>query len=232
MAATTSSSFPSITNMIRLDHGHVTALFHRYRVSSSPARKRALARNACLALEIHAQLEEEIFYPALARVMAGNEVLSKSKPEHDEMRQLIDRLRDMSPGTEQFDQTFLQLMRAVLHHVADEESTLLPMAERVLADELGELGLQMTKRRMQLLGPRAAEAAITTAQSFPIVSILLAAGVLTVGTVLVSRLGRGNVDRFRDVGRGNLDRLRDFGRSVARSPAVRNLGERASRLLS
>ncbi len=221
MAATTSSSFPSITNMIRLDHGHVAALFHRYRLSTSPARKGALARNACLALEIHAQLEEEIFYPALAKVMAGNQVLSKSKPEHDEMRQLISRLRDMSPGSDTFDQTFFQLVGVVLHHVADEESTLLPAAESVLTDQLGELGMQMTRRRMQLLGPHVGEVAITTAQSFPVISILIAAGVLTLGTVLFSRIAGGNVER-----------LRDFGQNMVRSSGVRRLGERASRLLS
>ncbi len=232
MAATTSSSFPSITNMIRLDHGHVIALFHRYRLSTSPTRKRALAGNACLALEIHAQLEEEIFYPALAKVMSDNEVLSKSKPEHEQMRQLSNRLRDMSPGTGAFDQSFFQLMGVVLHHIADEESTLLPAAESLLTAQLGELGMQMTKRRLQLLGPHAGEAAITTARSFPVASILLAAGVLMLGTVLFRQLGRGNMDRLRDFGRDNLGRLRDVGHDLMRSSVVRGLGERASHLLS
>ena len=42
---------------------------------------------------------------------------------------------------------------------ADEETLLLPAAERVLADQLGELGAQMTKRRFQLAAPRSGEIA-------------------------------------------------------------------------
>jgi hypothetical protein len=207
--------------MIRMDHGHVTALFHRYRVGTSTARKEALARNACLALESHAQLEEEIFYPALAKIETNSEVLAKSKPEHDEMRRLIGNLRALTPGSAQFDQTFFQLMGAVLHHVADEESTLLPQAERSLADQLGELGMQMTKRRMQLMAPHAAEVAVTGVQSFPIASIVLAAGAVAVGAALFSRRGRGSVQRLRELGHG-----------VANSRPMRKLGARASQLMS
>ncbi len=223
MTVTPSRAFPSITNMIRLDHGHVTALFHRYRVGTSRMRKQAIARNACLALEIHAQLEEEIFYPALARVAGNNEALAKSKPEHDEMRRLIGNLQGMTAGTAEFDQTFFDLMRAVLHHVADEESTLLPEAERALSGQLGELGMQMTKRRMQLIAPHAGEVALTGVQSFPIASLMLAAGALTLGAALFSRRPR--------LGEG-VERLRDIGANVARSPGVRKLRSRAGQLLS
>jgi hypothetical protein len=198
MATLARRAFPSITKMIRLDHGHVTALFHRYSLSTSPARKEALARNACVALEIHAQLEEEIFYPALAKVAGDSEVLAKSKPEHDEMRQLIGRLRSLTAGSPEFDQTFFSLLKAVLHHVADEESTLLPEAERMLTDQLGELGLEMTRRRMQLLAPHAGEVAITGARSFPLASLMIAAGALTLGAALLRALAGDNTRRTRD----------------------------------
>jgi hypothetical protein len=198
MATLARRAFPSITKMIRLDHGHVTALFHRYSLSTSTGRKEALARNACVALEIHAQLEEEIFYPALAKVAGDSEVLAKSKPEHDEMRQLISRLRSLTAGSPEFDQTFFSLMKAVLHHVADEESTLLPEAERMLTDQLGELGMEMTRRRMQLLAPYAGEVAITGARSFPLASLMIAAGALTLGAALFTALAGNNTRRTRD----------------------------------
>jgi len=185
MASLSSRTFPSITAMIRLDHTHVTALLHRYRANSSAARKHALARNACLALEVHAQLEEEIFYPAMARAVGESEVLAKSKPEHDEMRRYIAQLRGMSPESAEFDDTFFALMRGVLHHVADEETTLLPQAERALAGQLGDLGQQMTRRRLQLVRPHAREIASTAIQSFPLASMAVAAGALTLGLALL-----------------------------------------------
>ena len=73
--------------------------------------------------------------------------------EHDNMRKLIATLRALQPDGAGYDDAFRTLIREVLHHVADEETTLLPLAEEAMGDQLGTLGLQMTKRRMQLLKP-------------------------------------------------------------------------------
>lgn len=136
------------TDMIRADHTRVLATFHRYALDASPRAKRGLVGKICLALEIHAQVEEEVFYPALRD--AGSELVEKSFPEHEEMRRLIGALRRLDAADEQYDATFMDLMRAVMHHVADEETVLLPQAESLLADELHALGRQMAKRRLQL----------------------------------------------------------------------------------
>ena len=184
---------PSITTMIRMDHTHVMAAFHRYKADISPARKQALVRHACLALEVHAQLEEEIFYPALRTVMTGDEVLEKSEPEHNEMRELIQTLRTQTAGDESYDENFFALMRIVIHHVADEETRLLPAAERLLGDQLGQLGMDMTKRRLQLLKPRTGEIASTAVMAFPVGAAALAAGALAIGAMVFSQArGRGS----------------------------------------
>ena len=172
---------PSITTMIRVDHSHVLAVFRRFHPDGSDSRKRALIRNACLALEVHAQLEEEIFYPALRQAVGPSAVLDKSVPEHDRMRALIRDLRTRSADGVDCDETFCELMRSVLHHVADEETTLLPQAEEVLAHRLGDLGLQMTRRRLELLGPNWREVAASTARTFPVAVTVLAATALTLG---------------------------------------------------
>jgi hemerythrin superfamily protein len=189
MSFNLASRATGITTMIRMDHTHVLMLFRRYHPDTSASRKRALMTNACLALEIHAQLEEEIFYPALREVMPGSPLLDKSVPEHDEMRALITKLRNSSPdGDFEYDTNVRELMRTVLHHVADEESQLLPSAEELLSDELARLGAQMTRRRIQLLAPYAGEATRSTARSFPLLTGAVAVGVLTAGWMLTSHL--------------------------------------------
>jgi hemerythrin superfamily protein len=187
MNTLTNTLSPSITNMIRLDHTHVLSTFHQYQMDSSPQTKQALVNTACLSLEIHAQLEEEIFYPAMREFAADTPVVEKSVPEHNEMRRLIGELRAMQPTDPNYDQIFMQLMRDVMHHVADEETTLLPDAERLLADRLGELGAKMTKRRLQLAGPRAGEIAVNTLRGMPTTSMLVAAGAVLAGTYFVRR---------------------------------------------
>jgi hemerythrin superfamily protein len=172
---------PSATRMIRMDHTHVLATFHKYRIDTPPEHKRALVNSICLALEVHAQLEEEIFYPAMRSV--DPELVDKSVPEHNEMRRLIGILREKSPTDPSYDRTLMELMRDVMRHVADEETTLLPDAERVLADRLDDLGARMTRRRMELVAPRAGEIAVNTARAFPGV-VLAIAGVLIIGSVV------------------------------------------------
>jgi hemerythrin superfamily protein len=177
---------PSITNMIRLDHTHVMSTFHQYEIDTSPRIKKGLVDTVCVSLEIHAQLEEEIFYPAL-RAVAETEVVQKSMTDHSQMRQLISQLRNLEPYDASYDQTFFQLMNSVMHHLADEETLLLPAAERVLADRLGELGAEMTKRRMQLAVPRTGQIAGGMARSMSTGTLLVAAGTLLAGSYLMTR---------------------------------------------
>src|SRR5687768_18513540 len=126
---------PGATDMIRADHTRVLTAFHRYKADSSPARKKALATLICSALQVHARIEEEIFYPAMRA--AGSTLLDELEPDHQEMRTLIAQLSGMEPSDPQFDLTFMELMRDVLHHVADEETMLLTNAETVPGDRLG-----------------------------------------------------------------------------------------------
>jgi hemerythrin superfamily protein len=178
---------PDITTMIRMDHTHVLMIFRRYHSYAPEGKKRALVANACLALEVHAQLEEEIFYPALRTAGVSSEVLEKSVPEHDEMRQLISALRSMEPSDGAYDEAFRTLIRTVLHHVADEETTLLPQAEDILGDQLGTLGVEMTRRRMELLKPHLGELATTTARSFPLGVATAVGGALMLGWLAFRR---------------------------------------------
>jgi hypothetical protein len=177
---------PSITNMIRMDHTHVLSSFHQFEADSPPRVKKGLADTICVALEIHAQLEEEIFYPEMRRI-AETEFIDKSVPEHDEMRALITKLRALQPGDKDFDSTLFKLMNVVIHHVADEETLLLPTAERVLGDRLGELGAKMTKRRLQLAAPRTGEIAGSMAKSMSAGSLIVGATALLAGGYLLTR---------------------------------------------
>lgn len=178
---------PNATTMIRMDHTHVLSTFHRIHPDTPAKNKQAMVNLICTALEIHAQLEEEIFYPAMRGVAQDSAVVDKSIPEHNEMKRLIGELRGMQPGDSGYDQKLMELMRDVMHHVADEETTLLPDAERMLSDRLGELGAQMTKRRMELAAPRAGEMAADTMRAVPASTMIVAAGALLAGGYIMRK---------------------------------------------
>jgi hemerythrin superfamily protein len=176
---------PGAITMLRMDHTHALMTFHRYHADTSPSRKRAIVDVLSLALDVHAKLEEEIFYPAMRSV--DPDLVQESYEEHGEMKRLIDELTRMEPADREYDLTVMALMREVLRHVADEETKLFPDAERVLGDErLAELGAQMTRRRMQLVAPRAGEITVQSARTFPAATAALA-GVVGVGGYLLAR---------------------------------------------
>ena len=102
------------------------------------------------------------------------------------MRRLISQLRHMEPTSAEYDRTLMTLMRAVIHHVADEETTLLPEAEQLLGNSrLGELGSQMMKRKLELMMPHAGEMAANAARAMPASTMLMGAGALLAGSYLL-----------------------------------------------
>lgn len=158
---------PTITDMIRFDHSHVMVTFHQYTKDKKPSVKKALAETICSALSIHATLEEEIFYPVMRGLDGDDPALLKSTHEHNEMRRIIGELRRTEGADPLHEKLMLVLMRDVMHHVADEETVLLPMAESQLTKErLCELGAQMTRRRLELVTPEAGKIAKNTAIGF------------------------------------------------------------------
>ena len=187
MNAVTQMLAPSATDMIRADHTRVLAAFHKYDIEARPATKRALVETVCFALEVHAQIEEEIFYPALRGT--DSPLIDRFVPEHAEMRRLIASLRGTNPedaSDTQYDAIFMELMRSVMHHVADEETLLLPEAERVLGDEVCELGAHMMKRRLELKAPAIRD--MTRKAAVP-AALLLATGALVAGGLYAHRQG-------------------------------------------
>ncbi|GGB99760.1 hemerythrin domain-containing protein [Pseudoduganella buxea] len=182
---------PTITDMIRFDHSHTLVTFHQYTTTKKPKVKKALAETICTALEIHATLEEEVFYPVMRQLEGAAPTMLKSEPEHNEMRRIIAQLRAADPANKQHDELVHELMRDVMHHVADEETILLPDAERQLSQErLCELGAQMTKRRMQLVTPQAGKIAANTAVGFSGSTAAMVVGVAGAAFAASKLLGR------------------------------------------
>ncbi|MES2017033.1 MAG: hemerythrin domain-containing protein [Pseudomonadota bacterium] len=150
-----STPSPSVIDIIRSDHFELLGYFHQYTSTSRVSAKKALADTLCDALALHTTLEEEIFYPVLRRLSPNDAIIQKSEPEHDEILRMIALLRETKPDDERHDILLHELVRDAMHHVADEETVLLPDAERLLGKErLAELGAAMQRRRLELVTPK------------------------------------------------------------------------------
>ena len=76
-------------------------------------REAELEQRVARAEATHAELEEQIFYPAMASV--DNALVGRFIPEHDRMRSLIGELRSADPAELQYDSRVMELMREVMH---------------------------------------------------------------------------------------------------------------------
>jgi hemerythrin-like domain-containing protein len=104
-------------------------------------------------LEVHATIEEEIYYPAVEAKAKkdGKELIAEAVEEHHVVKILLGELSAMSAEDEAFDAKVTVLMENVRHHVEEEEEELLPQSEEILGDEeLTRLGEEMAARKMQL----------------------------------------------------------------------------------
>lgn len=188
---------PSATRLIRGDHAYVMAQFHKVQPGASRLVSDAAVRNLCNALEVHATLEEELFYPALHGAGVALPQLDQALPEHRQMRELIQRLRGAGDDEQTRRAPLHELLRIVMHHVAEEESVLLPAAEHHLSHEaLCEIGARWTARKMQLAKPHLGEMAADMARASPAKTALLVAGaVVGLGALLAGSQRHQVVER-------------------------------------
>src|SRR5690606_31001030 len=105
------------TALLRADHKRVSELFLEYRRTRGREDKRALIDRICQELGVHAQLEEEIFYPAVKDAIDEPGIVAEARIEHATLKALMARLQGGQPGEENFEATVKVLAEYVMHHV-------------------------------------------------------------------------------------------------------------------
>ena len=138
--------------MLKADHQKVRKLFEDYEAMRERETRRSVATLVFVELETHAQLEENVFYPAVnEETEDGPELVKESLKEHQTMKHLIQELRDMGPDTKAFDVKFQELRRHVEHHVEEEEAEMFPLAEEELEEDMKDLRDEMQELKKQIL---------------------------------------------------------------------------------
>ena len=141
--------------LIKADHRKVEQLFREFEEAGDRAfkTKQQLVEQISQELEVHAAIEEEIYYPAVEAKAKkdGKELVAEAVEEHHVVKILLGELSSMSSEDEAFDAKVTVLMENVRHHVYEEEGELLPQSEEILGkEELTRLGEEMAARKQQL----------------------------------------------------------------------------------
>jgi hemerythrin superfamily protein len=155
-AASRASAKPAdAIKLLKEDHREVKIWFKEFEDLDDDAQKEALAKKICLALTVHARIEEELFYPALRKAIDDEDLLDEAEVEHASAKQLVAEIQSMTPADRLFDAKIKVLGEYVMHHVGEEENELFPEARESGVD-LKTLGAQLAKRKMELMKKAAA----------------------------------------------------------------------------
>lgn len=144
------------------DHKKVQAMFKAFEKlkedEASEEEKGEIVRQTCQELTVHAEIEEEIFYPA-ARAALDDEdadLLDEAAVEHATAKDLIEQLKVMEPGDELYDAKFTVLGEYINHHVKEEQDELFPTVRKTDID-LPALGAELSERKKELMAELGAE---------------------------------------------------------------------------
>lgn len=121
-------------------------LFAEFKRTRSASNKQALVAEICDLLEVHLQVEEELFYPAVRPLLRDAALIAGAGVDHAGIKDLVWQLRDLTPAAERYDARVEALAGQVEQHGAEEERTMFPQVRAGTLD-LGALGARMKLRR-------------------------------------------------------------------------------------
>lgn len=137
--------------MLIADHEKVKSLFEEFAALGDRAKvsKKKIADQICHELTVHAQLEEEIFYPTVRPPIKDGDLMDEALVEHACAKDLIAEIMAMQPGDDLYDAKVTVLSEQIKHHVREEENDMFPKVRNTKVD-LVKLGEQMAELKLQI----------------------------------------------------------------------------------
>lgn len=147
------TTMPNAITMLKADHVKVKRLLKQLTETGEKATKERerLVSEIERELKTHAQIEEEVFYPAFKAATEktdAEDMFYEAAEEHHLVDIVLPSLKSASPKSHEFEAKAKVLLDLVEHHVKEEEGEMFAHAREVFSDEqLRELGDLMQSRR-------------------------------------------------------------------------------------
>jgi len=141
-----------VLEMLKQDHKRAKKAFTEFdKLSPEEQERRAtIVERTCAELEVHAVLEEEIFYPAVRHVISEPTLIDEAEVEHKTLKMLIVELDRLEPGDEKVAASFNVLAEYTRHHIREEEGEIFDQLARAKLDWEGLLQ-ELQARRQELM---------------------------------------------------------------------------------
>src|SRR3954447_15935212 len=150
---------PLAITLLKKDHREVEGWFDEYEQLEDDGDKLKLFNQIALALKVHTQIEEEIFYPE-ERGDVEEDMLDEAYVEHAGAKKLIAEIEGMRPSDEFYDAKVKVLGEYIKHHVKEEEQPGGIFAQAKKGDEdLDAMGERLKVRKEELMAELGSEKA-------------------------------------------------------------------------
>lgn len=140
-------------NLLKEDHKKVSDIFKKLDSTTERALKarEELFSKLDSELEVHAAIEEQIFYPALKQAAEMRDIVLEALEEHKIVKEMLKELGSTPKDTEKWTAKLTVLKENVEHHVEEEEDEMFKKARKVLSDEQAEqLGARMEAAKKKM----------------------------------------------------------------------------------
>jgi hemerythrin superfamily protein len=155
------TAYENAIDLLDADHKMVKQLFINYDAlcqDGAPAEDReALAAKICQEITIHAQIEEEIFYPEVRKATGDDPLMDEALHEHAQAKETIAKIQAMKAGDKKLDETVKKLAKLIDEHVLEEREQIFLKAQQSDLDLRG-LAVPLAKRKLALKKKAAAPA--------------------------------------------------------------------------
>jgi len=144
---------PNAITMLKSDHATVKRLLRELNETSERATKQRESLVAQIEREVkmHAQVEEEVFYPAFKAATKGTDaedMFYEAAEEHHIVDMVLPALKSANPKSKEFTAKASVLKELLEHHIKEEEGEMFPKARQIFSDDqLRELGDLMQARK-------------------------------------------------------------------------------------
>lgn len=138
--------------LLKDSHRKVERLFQQMELTSSPTEAKDAFEQVYHELSVHTIIEEQVFYPALAKYPQFHELLKDAFKEHGEARLALSEIAALEPKSEKWNKQVSKLVKDINHHVKDEEEDLFPKTrEFVSQPQLQELAQELEQAKSSRL---------------------------------------------------------------------------------
>jgi hypothetical protein len=137
---------------LKREHNALKRLFAEWRRLRPRAhrKRRELVERIATELDLHAQIEDEHLYAAVAGLPDAGRIIAEARADHEVVRDVLAELRALDPGEPAANDKALELREIVIAHLTDEELDVFPLVERLGPERLADLGALLEARKRDL----------------------------------------------------------------------------------